>query len=58
LAAGTSAVFTALALFKTFELVQNLKQNLQGAPNSYALGPVLAIIVAGPQDIFFAYGLQ
>ncbi|MBP9738737.1 hypothetical protein KBD20_03545 [Candidatus Saccharibacteria bacterium] len=38
LAAGASTVLAALVLFKTFELVQNLKQNFQGAPNSYAHG--------------------
>lgn len=43
LAAGVSAVLTALVLFRTFELVQNLKQNLQGAPNSYALLPALLL---------------
>ena len=45
LAVGASAVLAALVLFKTFELVQNLKQNFQGAPNSYALWPALALAV-------------
>jgi cation transporter-like permease len=45
LAAGASTVLTSLVLFKTFELVQNLKQNFQGAPNSYALWPALALAI-------------
>jgi len=45
LAAGASTVLAALVLFKTFELVQNLKQNFQGAPNSYALWPALALAI-------------
>lgn len=43
LAVGASTVLAALVLIKTFELVQNLKQNFQGAPNSYALWPALVL---------------
>lgn len=39
----TSALLAALVLFKTFENVQNLKQDMQGAPNSYALWPALVL---------------
>lgn len=45
LAAGASTVLAVLVLFKTFELVQNLKQNFQGAPNSYALWPALLLAI-------------
>jgi|GEM_PF-1138106 hypothetical protein len=45
LAAGISVVLTMLVLLRTFELVQNLKLNFQGAPNSYALWPALALAI-------------
>ncbi|MBP9738798.1 hypothetical protein KBD20_03860 [Candidatus Saccharibacteria bacterium] len=45
LAVGASTVLAALVLFKTFVVVQNLKQNFQGAPNSYALWPALALAI-------------
>ena len=45
LAVAVSALLTSLVLFKTFELVQNLKQNFQGAPNSYALWPALVLAI-------------
>lgn len=45
LATGASTVLAALVLFKTFEIVQNLKQNFQGSPNSYALWPALALAI-------------
>ncbi len=42
-----SAILTSYFAYHTFVLVQDLKQNLQGAPASYALLPaaILAIFV-------------